>query len=81
MVEQDMTIEQFQNTTQKQNNINTLNIENNNPRNDPLYKGRLSYVKEVILCDCPDIDPNDLSEKLDVSINIAKMLLLDCKKK
>ena len=76
-----MTIEQYQNTTQKQNNINTLNIEINNPRNNPLYKGRLSYVKEVILSDCPDINPEDLSEKLDVSISIAKMLLLDCKKR
>ncbi|HUT81031.1 MAG TPA: hypothetical protein VMZ29_07495 [Candidatus Bathyarchaeia archaeon] len=49
-------------------------------RKNPLYKGQLDYLKEVILIDFPNIDVNQVVEKLDVRLSIAKLLLADCKK-
>ena len=78
-VEEAMALEQFQNTTTKQKNT-TINNERNLIRNNPLYKGQLSYLKEIILSDTPDIDADSLSEKLDVSFMTAQILLRDCHK-
>ncbi|MBN1330197.1 MAG: hypothetical protein JXA54_12050 [Candidatus Heimdallarchaeota archaeon] len=49
-------------------------------RKNPLYKGQLDYLKEVILLDFPNIDVNQIVEKLDVRPSVAKLLLTDCKK-
>ena len=75
-----MTIEQYQETTQKNESMKTSLTENKKMRNNPLYKGRLSYVMDVILNDYPNINPQDLSDKLDISIDLAEMILLDCQK-
>ncbi|HUU78385.1 MAG TPA: hypothetical protein VMX55_08555 [candidate division Zixibacteria bacterium] len=75
-----MTIEQYQETTQKQKSMNIPQAEIKKLRNNPLYKSRLSYIKEVILDDCPDINSIDLSDKLDISIDLAEILLLDCQR-
>ncbi len=76
-----MAYEQFQNTTTKQKNTSIINSDGNIIRNNPLYKGQLAYLKEIILSDCPDIDANLLSEKLDVSFMTAQILLSDCHQK
>ncbi len=49
-------------------------------RKNPLYKGQLDYLREIILVDFPNIDANQVVEKLDVRLSIAKLLLADCKK-
>ena len=74
-----MTVEEYQSTTQK--NIQPTNTESKQIRSNYLYKGQLDYVKEIILEDCPEINAEDLAEKLDVSIKTASLLLLDCKNK
>lgn len=81
LVEETMALEQFQNTAIKQKNTTTINTERKIIRNNPLYKGQLSYVKEIILSDTPDIDADLLSEKLDVSFMIAQTLLNDSHEK
>ncbi len=80
-VEDTMALEQFQNSTAKQKNTSIITNDRNTVRNNPLYKGQLSYLKEIILSDCPDIDANLLSEKLDVTYMTAQVLLSDCHKK
>ncbi|NHK30525.1 MAG: hypothetical protein FK730_04195 [Asgard group archaeon] len=47
-------------------------------RNNPLYKGQLSYLKEILLANTPGIDEKLLAERLDVSHKVAKLLLYDC---
>lgn len=50
-------------------------------RKNPLYKGRVSYVKDILLDYCPDLDPELLSEKLDVNLKTAVLILQDCQRK
>lgn len=50
----------------------------NRIRKNPLYKGQLSYVKDVLLVDNPDITADAISERLDISTETAKLLLNDC---
>ena len=76
-----MALEQFQNSTTKQKNTSIINNEGNIIRKNPRYKGQLSYLREIILSDCPDIDANLLSEKLDVTFLTAQILLSDCYEK
>lgn len=76
-----MALEQFQNSTTKQKNTSIINNDRTIIRNNPLYKGQLSYLREIILSDCPGIDANLLSEKLDVSFITAQILLSDCHEK
>lgn len=47
-------------------------------RNNPLYKGQLSYLKEILMASTPGIDEELLAERLDVSHKVAKLLLYDC---
>ncbi len=76
-----MALEQFQNSTTKQKNTSIINNEGNIIRKNPRYQGQLSYLREIILSDCPDIDANLLSEKLDVTFLTAQILLSDCYEK
>ena len=76
-----MTVEEYQSLTQKQEIAVPTNTECKKIRSNYLYKGQLDYVKEIIIEDCPEINAEDLAEKLDVSIKTASVLLLDCKKK
>ncbi len=76
-----MALEQFQNSTTKQKNTSIINNEGNIIRKNPRYQGQLSYLREIILFDCPDIDANLLSEKLDVTFLTAQILLSDCYEK
>ncbi len=46
-------------------------------KKNPLYKGRVSYVKDILLDYCPDLDPELLSEKLDVNLKTAVLILRD----
>lgn len=75
-----MTVEEYNNITQKHNNSAISNAETKKIRSNYLYKGQLDYVKEIVLTDCPDINATDLAEKLDITLEIANLLLLDCKK-
>ncbi|MFW9922427.1 MAG: hypothetical protein ACFFDW_03965 [Candidatus Thorarchaeota archaeon] len=75
-----MTSNEFQNLTNTNIKSFTTTEENKSIRNNPLYKGQLSYLKEIILVDCPNIDPDSLSEKLDIPISTAILLLKDCQK-
>jgi hypothetical protein len=50
-------------------------------RKNPLYKGRVSYVKDILLDYCPDLNPELLSEKLDVNLKTAVLILQDCQRK
>ncbi|MBD3192230.1 MAG: hypothetical protein GF308_16435 [Candidatus Heimdallarchaeota archaeon] len=50
-------------------------------RKDPLYKGRLAYLEEVIVEDCPEISNSLLAEKLDIPVEVANLLLNDYKEK
>jgi len=50
-------------------------------KRNPLYKGRVSYVKDILLDYCPDLDPELLSEKLDVNLKTAVLILRDCQRK
>jgi hypothetical protein len=50
-------------------------------KKNPLYKGRVSYVKDILLDYCPDLDPELLSEKLDVNLKTAVLILQDCQRK
>lgn len=50
-------------------------------RKDPLYKGRLTYLEEVILKEQATISSNLLAEKLDIPLKLAKVLLTDYKEK
>ena len=46
-----------------------------------LYKGRLAYIQEILLAECPDIECEALAERLDISKETASLLLEDCRKK
>ena len=81
MVEEIMTLEQFDSLSIKHKDTILTNTEKQKIRNTPLYKGQLSYLKEIILSDCPDINPDLLAEKLDISYSIAQILLNDCQQK
>jgi len=81
LVEEIMTLEQFENSTTKHKNTTISNSEQQKIRNSPLYKGQLSYLKEIILDDCPDINADLLAEKLDINHSTAQILLSDCHKK
>ncbi len=48
-------------------------------RKKPLYKGQLSYIKDILLADNPEISADIVSERLDVPTETAKLLLNDCK--
>lgn len=50
-------------------------------KKNPLYKGRVSYVKDILLDYCPELDPELLSEKLDVNLKTAVLILQDCQRK
>jgi len=47
-------------------------------RKSPLYKGQLDYLKEVILADFPNINKEQISERLDITHKVAQLLLYDC---
>jgi hypothetical protein len=47
-------------------------------RKSPIYKGRLSYIKEILLDTIPNIDDEILSERLDIPREVAQLLLFDC---
>ena len=81
LVEETMTLEQFETLSIKHKDTTLTNTEKQKIRNTPLYKGQLSYLKEIILADCPDINPDLLAEKLDVSYPVAQILLGDCHQK
>ena len=48
-------------------------------RKNPLYKGQLSYIRDILLADNPNITADTVSERLDVPTETAKLLLKDCK--
>ncbi|NHJ48728.1 MAG: hypothetical protein FK733_13165 [Asgard group archaeon] len=65
--------------------INDMNITMNlsqkdcsDIRNNPLYKGQLSYIKEILLASMPNLDEDILAERLDISREAAHLLLYDC---
>lgn len=47
-------------------------------RKNRMYKGQLSYIKNILLKDNPELTDSILSERLDVSKSVAKLLLHDC---
>ena len=47
-------------------------------RKNRMYKGQLDYIKEVLLAENTNLDDSSLSERLDVSKSVAKLLLHDC---
>ncbi len=55
--------------------------ETNIIRTSSLYKGRLSYVKDILINECSNIDENIVAERLDISKEQALLLLIDCLKK
>jgi len=46
-------------------------------RKSSLYRGQLAYIKEFLLKEDPTIDEATLVERLDISPEIAKLLLAD----
>jgi len=49
-------------------------------RRNPLYRGQLSYLRDILMAEYPNLDVEIVSERLDVSPNVAKLLIDDCQK-
>ena len=70
-------------TKSKNKNFNDGNAKNSSDfieiRNRPLYRRQLTYIKDILSGEFPNINEEIISERLDVSIEIAKLLLQDSK--
>lgn len=51
-----------------------------NIRKNPLYKGQLAYLRDILMAEHPNLDEEIVSERLDVTPTIAKLLIDDCQK-
>ena len=51
-----------------------------NVRKNPLYKGQLAYLRDILMAEHPNLDEEIVSERLDVSPTVAKLLIDDCQK-
>ena len=65
--------------------IATVNGRRNNGdpieiRNNPLYRGQLAYLRDILMAEHPNLDEEMVSERLDVSTTVAKLLIDDCQK-
>ncbi|NHJ32816.1 MAG: hypothetical protein FK732_08130 [Asgard group archaeon] len=49
-------------------------------RNNPLYRGQLAYLRDILMVEHPNLDEEIVSERLDVSPTVAKLLIDDCQK-
>lgn len=54
--------------------------DSTNIRSNPLYRGQLAYLRDILMAEHPYLDEEIVSERLDVSTNIAKLLIDDCQK-
>ena len=59
----------------RRNNGDSINI-----RSNPLYRGQLAYLRDILMAEHPHLDEEIVSERLDVSTNVAKLLIDDCQK-
>ena len=77
-------------TRHSPNTATTLNIatkdggrnygDSSEIRKNPLYRGQLAYLRDILMAENPNIDEEFVSERLDVSPSIAKLLIDDCQK-
>jgi hypothetical protein len=51
-----------------------------NIRKNPLYKGQLAYLRDILMAEHPNLDEEIVSERLDVTPTVAKLLIDDCQK-
>ncbi len=63
------------NEDESRNNGDSTNI-----RSNPLYRGQLAYLRDILMAEHPNLDEEIVSEQLDVSTNIARFLIDDCQK-
>ena len=49
-------------------------------KSNPLYRGQLAYLRDILMAENPNLDEEIVSERLDVSTNIARLLIDDCQK-
>ncbi|MHA1123845.1 MAG: hypothetical protein ACTSPC_13705 [Candidatus Heimdallarchaeota archaeon] len=54
--------------------------ESTNIRSNTLYRGQLAYLRDILMAEHPNLDEEIVSERLDVSTNIAKLLIDECQK-
>ena len=59
----------------RRNNGDSINI-----RSNPLYRGQLAYLRDILMAEHPHLDEEIVSERLDVAPNVAKLLIDDCQK-
>ncbi len=49
-------------------------------RKNPLYRGQLAYLRDILMAEHPNLDADIVSERLDVSPTVARLLIDDCQK-
>jgi len=59
----------------RRNNGGTTNI-----RKNPLYRGQLAYLRDILMAEHPNLDADIVSERLDVTPTVARLLIDDCQK-
>lgn len=79
-----MTTRHSPNTATQMNITNEDGSRNNgdstNIKSNPLYRGQLAYLRDILMAEHPNLDEEIVSERLDVAPNVAKLLIDDCQK-